>query len=86
MLNLPLSYQPQLPTPEMLEPGEIEHPYTLRGEQLYISPGADWMVNIDNNDTLHEVTILMEHEGVKIAPFIRYDFDTNSPELLTTHG
>lgn len=58
-LNLPPTYQPQSPTLEMLEHGEIEHPYIPRGEQPYTSPRADWMVNIDNNGTLHEVTIPM---------------------------
>ena len=44
------------------------------------------MVNIDNNSMLHKVTVLMEHEGVEIAPFIWYDFDTDSSELLITCG
>src|SRR5882757_8365039 len=44
------------------------------------------MPNVGNNGRLHDVSIPAGAEGLEIAPFIWYDFYTDSPELLATHG
>ena len=44
------------------------------------------MINVDDTGVLHEVTVPVGREGVEIAPFIWYNFYTDSPELLATRG
>jgi hypothetical protein len=39
-----------------------------------------------HNGRLHNISVPVGAEGLETAPFIRYDFDTDSPELLATHG
>jgi hypothetical protein len=82
--NTPPTYQPHSPTPEALEPGEVRQ--SSGPEQLYVHPGPGWTTNLTEDGVRHDITIPVGAEGVERAPFIQYDFDTDSPELLTTHS
>ena len=49
-------------------------------------PGHNWLVNQQPEGWLHEVEVPTGPNEYTMAPFVRYDFDTDSPELLATLG
>ena len=49
-------------------------------------PGHDWLANEQPGGWLHEIEVPTGPNKYAMAPFICYDFDTGSPELLATLG
>jgi hypothetical protein len=66
------------PIPPPSTPSDIERPTAQPNEH----PGYDWIPNGTEGDRLHDVEIPIGTGQQIQAPFIRYDFDTDSPELL----
>jgi hypothetical protein len=66
-------YRPRTPTPEV-----IEEPRVI--------PGDDWLYNIDGLSPKHSYTIPGLGGRMVEAPFYRYDFLSNYPELLLLWG
>ena len=54
--------------------------------QPYEHPGHDWIPNGEVGNPLHDVQIPVGTGERIIAPFVRYDYDTDSPKLLATLG
>jgi hypothetical protein len=62
-------YHPRMPTPEVVE-------------EFGVIPGDDWHHNIKGLAPQHNYTIPGMGERPMEAPFYRYDFVPNYPELL----
>jgi hypothetical protein len=78
----PPPFYPSTPTPDLKLP-----PLPIQGgPQPGEYPGEGWIENYLNNRVGHRIFVPVGEEGVEIAPFIQYDFNTDSPELLTTRG
>jgi hypothetical protein len=81
----PPDYTPHSPTPEPQEERESSPP-TSTAETPGAHPGPGWIPNVNEEGILHEYTVPVGEEGLEIAPFFQYDFDTDTPEILLTRG
>jgi hypothetical protein len=66
-------YHPRTPTPEVIE-------------EFGVIPGDDWHRNIEGVSPQHDYTILGLGGRPIDAPFFRYDFIPDYPELLLSRG
>jgi hypothetical protein len=88
----PPVYAPKSPSPDPVESGEIQIlPGSPQLPKPYLHPGEDWEVNADERypGPRHHVTVPVYGGGgeeVVVAPFIKYDFNMDCPELLITLG
>ena len=64
---------------------EMETP-SPTGSQPGVNPGPGWQLNSRDGGPRPEVLIPDENHGTQIAPYILYDMDTESPEILATRG
>jgi hypothetical protein len=67
------NYQPHMPTPKVIEePGVI--------------PGDEWLRNIEGLSPMHDYSIPRLGGRTIQAPFYRYDFLPDYPEILLSQG